>query len=122
MVTAKTKTPTDPAETAEPVDEPAGTPSDDETFAARVTAIVRELLKKEPTIADDSEPDEGEPAKRPSPRDEEARMHKIASDAVAEFKKSLGDEGDDDKPKSEPEKIPLSSAVRKIEKWLWGVE
>ena len=119
MAVAKTKTTTETEEPVEPVVEKVE-PSED-AIVEKVMAKVRELLKGEPSVETGPEV-EGEPTKPLGPRDEEARMFKVARAAVEEFKKSLGDKGEETETKAEPEKVPMAVAVRKIEKILWGTE
>lgn len=84
-----------------------------------VKEVLEELgIKKgEPEV----EEPEAKPEKRPTARDEEATMNERVRSAVKEFLASDEAKPKED-PKKEPEVVPGSPTVRKIEKLLWGKE
>lgn len=78
--------------------------------------LIPEFLKGEP------EAEKETPAKRETAKDEEQRTYSDVMEAIKEFKASLKGEEKPAEKAAEPEKVPGSTTVRKIEAILWGKE
>ena len=119
-----TKTKTEPEAKAEEetsTDEPTIKKSE---LVETVKEILGDLLPGKGGESESEESSEtSEPTKRLSARDEEEHTRGIVAEAIAEFKKALGDKGEKEAaPVTEPEKVPGSTTVRKVEAGLWGKE
>lgn len=86
--------------------------------------VLKDLLPGKAGEAAKEEPEgDGEPAKRESPRDEEARMNKTVREAIKEMMASAEPEKEKEEGKIEPEKVPGSAPMRRIEKIMgWKSE
>ena len=119
MATAKTKEPEAEVETeTEPAKDDAVVTKGN--LRDMLKELLPDLLSGEETVETEVEPEKD--GKRPTARDEEARTYKEVMEAIKEFKDAFTGKEDEGKAKAEPEKVPASSAVRWIEKKLWGTE
>jgi len=97
------------------------TSTDEKVSRSEIADVVRDVLKD--LLPGKTETTEtSEPEKRLSVRDEEERTRGIVATAIEEFKKGFKGDGETKEPTKEPEKVPGSSTVRKVEHVLWGAE
>jgi hypothetical protein len=116
MVT-KTKEPV----TEEPTEPEAKTEESEPVTKANLRSLLEELIPEFLRGEPEAEADPEKPAKRETAKDEEQRTYADVMEAIKEFKASLKSEPKEEKT-AEPETVPGSTTVRKIEKLLWGAE
>ncbi len=106
------------AEPAAEVEPETEEPTADDGLTEKIRSVVEEMLARTPEKVEEVEDD-----KPLTSREEERRASSLVSEVINGFKEALAEaKGEPKEEKKEPEELPAKKSVRKVEKYLWGVE